>query len=115
MDTYAAFVAALYQRGDNWSEYLLHYILCDENFYMLLRAEGKQAAPVVEQAVQHELRVLDEIAQVTSESVQRDISVFRFLPQWNTKPLHLAQLTATGWQTSRSTGTASLPNTAPLY
>lgn len=92
VDTYAAFVAALYQRGDNWSEYLLHYILCDENFYMLLRAEGKQAAPVVEQAVQHELRVLDEIAQVTSESVQRDIRFSGFLPQWNTKPLHFGSV-----------------------
>ena len=92
VDTYAAFVAALYQRGDNWSEYLLHYILCDENFYMLLRAEGKQAAPVVEQAVQHELRVLDEIAQVTSESVQRDIRFSGFLPQWNTTPLHFGSV-----------------------
>lgn len=92
VDAYAAFVSALYQHGDNWSEYLLHYILCDENFYMLEKAEGKDVADVVEQAMANELDIFSELCAVTSEQVKRDIRYAGFLPQWNTTPMHVASI-----------------------
>lgn len=92
VDAYAAFVSALYQHGDNWSEYLLHYILCDENFYMLEKAEGKDVADVVEQAMANELDIFSELCAVTSEQVKRDIRYAGFLPQWNTTPMYVASI-----------------------
>ena len=92
VDAYAAFVSALYRHGDNWSEYLLHYILCDENFYMLEKAEGKDVADVVEQAMANELDIFSELCAVTSEQVKRDIRYAGFLPQWNTTPMHVASI-----------------------
>lgn len=92
VDAYAAFVSALYAKGDNWSEYLLNFVLRDENFYMLQKAEGKEVGAVVEQAVFNELDIMSELSAITSELVQKDIRFSGFLPHWNTMPLHFASI-----------------------
>lgn len=87
---YSSFAAALYRRSPNLSLYIRELVLDDENFYVRAYANGRDAAPAVEESLASELALLQELAELTSEDVQQAIDYHGFLPRWETTPCDLA-------------------------
>ena len=86
---YSDFVSLLYKENVNFSEYILKRVLENENLYIEGKAAGKQFDPVIESAVENELKILQELSQVTSADVKKIISYDGFLPEWKTTPIDL--------------------------
>ncbi len=79
---YALFIEALYEKGDNLSDYLLNLVLQDENLYML-RAAGKQlVSPLLEECLEHELLLLEEVSCLTPQSLREALKYDGFLPAY---------------------------------
>lgn len=81
-DAYCAFTAALYQETSNLSVYVNNSILNDENFYVRKKAANALIPEVVESCLQSELDILQELSQVTSQSIKALMSYREFLPDW---------------------------------
>lgn len=85
VNSYSDFVSRLYQEGEDFSAYILNYILEDENSYMLAKCSGDTAAGPMEEALQQELCLLQELCSLTSDEAQSLIPGYKgFLPGWST-------------------------------
>jgi len=90
VNSYSDFVSQLYREGEDFSSYILNYILEDENSYMLAKCSGKPTEGPMEQALDQELALLQELCAVTSSDVQALICGYDgFLPGWNTSSFDL--------------------------
>ncbi len=79
----AAFEAALFERGTNWTAELLEAILEDENI-CLRRAAGGDAGPVLEGALAGELAFLQQLGQTALDDLLPGAPAF--LPRWEVDP-----------------------------
>ena len=79
----AAFEAALFARGTNWTEALLDAVLEEENLCLRVAA-GQDAGPVLEKALADELDFLQQLGRATLDEVFPGAAVF--LPRWQTTP-----------------------------
>jgi hypothetical protein len=82
---YGEFVSRLFSHRVSLSDYLLSLTLEDENVYMLRRAEDKEIDPLLEEAVQQELSILQAVSALTSEEVRAAIGYTGYLPAWKTQ------------------------------
>ena len=79
---YAKFAAALYEHGDNLSDYILSAVLCDENPVMAALALNRPISPCFEEAFRQELKLLEQISQITSEDMKDLVGYKGFLPSY---------------------------------
>ena len=79
----AAFEAALFARGTNWTEALLDAVLEEENLCLRVAA-GQDAGPVLEAALNSELDFLQTLGRAPLDEVFPGAAVF--LPRWETTP-----------------------------
>lgn len=79
----AAFEAALFARGTNWTEALLDAVLEEENLCLRVAA-GQDAGPVLETALNSELDFLQTLGRAPLDEVFPGAAVF--LPRWETRP-----------------------------
>ena len=79
----AAFEAALFARGTNWTEALLDAVLEEENLCLRVAA-GQNAGPVLETALNSELDFLQALGRAPLDEVFPGAAVF--LPRWETTP-----------------------------
>ena len=79
----AAFEAALFARGTNWTEALLDAVLEEENLCLRVAA-GQDAGPVLETALNSELDFLQTLGRAPLDEVFPGAAVF--LPRWETTP-----------------------------
>ena len=79
----AAFEAALFARGTNWTEALLDAVLEEENLCLRVAA-GQDAGPVLETALNSELNFLQTLGRAPLDEVFPGAAVF--LPRWETTP-----------------------------
>ena len=79
----AAFEAALFARGTNWTEALLDAVLEEENLCLRVAA-GQDAGPVLETALNSELDFLQMLGRAPLDEVFPGAAVF--LPRWETTP-----------------------------
>ncbi|MFV0497260.1 MAG: ATP-binding protein [Candidatus Fimivivens sp.] len=79
---YALFIAALYEKGDNLSDYLLSLVLRDENLYMLCAAEKKPISPLIKACLDQELSLLEEISRLSSQTLRDTLGYDGFLPDY---------------------------------
>lgn len=86
VSSYAAFVAVLYQHNVNWSDYLFLQAQQNENIYVKKRLAKEDIADVLQQALEHELLILQQASQMEP----KDFSSMAGLPQYKTK--HIAFL-----------------------
>lgn len=84
---YSAFVEKLYQKNINLSEYILKRVLEDENFYIVGKAQGKVFDSLIVETVENELKVFQEISQITPENIKAGIEYKGFLPRWRTSEI----------------------------
>lgn len=82
IDVYCDFVATLYQKDINFAHYLYQYVMNDENIYILCKAQGKVIDIELEEALIHELEVLQDVSLITSDEVRKNVPYHAFLPKW---------------------------------
>lgn len=105
----AAFEAALFRRGTNWTRALLDLLLEDENLCLQVAAGG-DAGPVLEKALTEELDLLQALGRAQLDELFHGAP--DYLPRWQTDPeadYHAAyQARRPPWA---APGTGSLPVT----
>lgn len=79
---YAAFVAALYEKGNNLSDYLLKLVICEENIYIKNVALKKAVSPELEECLAKELLLFEEISRLTPRALREAIKYAGFLPSY---------------------------------
>ena len=79
----AAFEAALFARGTNWTDALLEAVLEDENLCLKVAA-GQDAGPVLEKAMDDELDFLQVLGRAPLDEVFPGAAAF--LPRWQVTP-----------------------------
>lgn len=84
--------AALYESGDNLTDYIVNAVLENENVYLVRRAQHKEVPAVIASCFKHEIEVLQQVSQITLKSIRRESGYDEFLPEWNTSPVDLAAL-----------------------
>ena len=85
----AAFEAALFEHGDNWSEYLLNAVLESEN--VCIRQARNLTSPVLMKSLESELAFLDRLAQVRLEDLLEGLDgAPAFLTGWDVSPRSIA-------------------------
>lgn len=89
---YSAFACGLYKENINLSEYVLKKVLEDENFYIVGKAQGKVFDELIEEAVENELKILQELSRLTPEDITsiaeaEGIKYDGFLPKWRTSEI----------------------------
>lgn len=82
LNSYGWFISRLYAENVDLSEYILKKILEDENFYIAGKADGKIFDPLIEEAVENELKIFQELSRITPEDITSDIDYDGFLPRW---------------------------------
>lgn len=87
ISTYSWFVTELYERNINLSEYILKKVLEDENFYIIGKAQGKVFDSFIEEAVENELKILQELSRLTPDDFITDIDYNGYLPKWRTSEI----------------------------
>lgn len=86
IDEYANFIYLLFQSNENFTEYVWQRIVFDENIYIGKCSRKEAVSPMLKQSVINELKTLQEISQITSRDIKKEINYDIFLPDWATKP-----------------------------
>ncbi|MBQ8297603.1 MAG: ATP-binding protein [Ruminococcus sp.] len=84
---YSRFVSKLYKKNINLSEYILKAVLEDENFYIVGKAQGKCFDDIIEECVENELKIFQELSQISSDEIKAEIGYDGFLPSWKTSEI----------------------------
>lgn len=85
----AAFEAALFEHGDDWSEYLLSAVLDSEN--VCIRQARNLTSPVLLKSLESELAFLERLAQVRLEDLLEGLEAApTFLTGWAVSPCSVA-------------------------
>lgn len=84
----ASFLAsALYPTGTNLTRAVVDLVLKDDNFYVRTKASGRQAEPIVENWLLHELSILSSASAWSSSDVREALNIEVSIPAWNAEPL----------------------------
>ena len=93
VNCYSEFVSALYDEEEDFSHYILNFILEDENSYMLAKCAGKTTEGPMEEALERELDLIQELCSMTSGDIKAMIPGYDgFLPEWNTSTFDLKSI-----------------------
>lgn len=90
VDSYCEFTYELFKKTDNLTEYILGCVLEDDNVYIMQKAQGRAVGAALETSVQHELKILEQIAQLGPGDLAADIEYDGYLPKWNTTSIDFA-------------------------
>ncbi len=81
LSLYSEFVSALYEKTDNLTEYINTLLQNDENIYVRQSAKG-EASHLLKKAVENELDLFEELAQLECDKVKSICNVEIYLPEW---------------------------------
>ncbi len=81
---YSDFMASLLRHGDNLTDYLKHRVCHDDNQYIRLIAQDKQAGDTLRACTYEELKKLERISQLSSEDICSSLGYAGYLPGWKT-------------------------------
>ena len=87
LETYSTFVAKLYERTENLSQYILSLVLEVENPHLHRIASAKPVSDLMKECGRTELALLEEISLLTPEEFRENLSYDGFLPGWETEKL----------------------------
>ncbi|NLX63328.1 MAG: ATP-binding protein [Clostridiaceae bacterium] len=85
-DKYANFIYLLFQSNENFTEYVWKRVALDDNIYIRKCAKKETVSPMLKEAAEHDLKTLQEISQITSQDIKKEIECDIFLPEWSVKP-----------------------------
>lgn len=89
---YCDFVGELYEANKSLDEYLLDAVCSDENIYVKLKAAKKDVSPLIEAAVQNELRVISLLTHIQPEELIKKTGYLGFLPEFKNSPCDIAKI-----------------------
>ena len=79
---YTEFISRLYSQSTNLTDYIFRLICEDENFYITAKARGEVVDPLLESCVENELAILQRLARLHPQELQREVSYYGVLPEW---------------------------------
>lgn len=84
VNSYADFVASLFESSVNLSDYILNAVLEDENFYILHRAQNIVIDDNISKCLKRELDLLGKLSRISSIEVTSQMGYSGYLPTWET-------------------------------
>ncbi len=85
VSAYSDFAATLLGQGGNLTDYLLERALDEETVYVRQRSTGGTVDAMLEETLQHELRVLEGLSRLTGEEIAAGLDYDGPLPGWQTR------------------------------
>ena len=84
VEEYSNFTRKLFEKSENFSDYIWNLIMFDENIYVRKLASKEITSNMLKQCVLHELQTLQEIATITSQDIRNEIEYNGFMAEWST-------------------------------
>lgn len=84
VEEYSNFTRKLFEKSENFSDYIWNLIMFDENIYVRKLASKEIISNMLKQCVLHELQTLQEIATITSQDIRNEIEYNGFMAEWST-------------------------------
>ncbi len=89
---YSDFASALFAaHGDNLSKHIRSIVNDDENIYIKNICRGKEITPVLQNAVDSELKILQKLANLTPEELTAPLGYDGYLAHFETEKLDIAE------------------------
>ncbi len=82
-EQYSRFVSALYEQGDNLTDYVLTRAVCDDNRYVRLLSSGGIISENMRSCMENELFVLSAVSSLNSERLIDSVGYNGYLPTYN--------------------------------
>jgi predicted AAA+ superfamily ATPase len=89
VEKYASFVSLLFKTCDNLTDYMLDLILRDDNFYIVGCGQGKPKNSRMEDCLANELKILQEISQISAKDIKDRLEYDEYLPSYDTRDVDL--------------------------
>lgn len=83
VEEYSNFTRKLFEKSENFSDYIWQLIIFDENIYVRKLASKEIISNMLAQCVKHELQTLQEIATITSQYIRSEIEYNGFMAEWS--------------------------------
>ncbi len=91
LELYSDFAHALFStHGDNLSKHIASIVNDDENVYIKNICKGKTITPVLEKAVDSELKILQKLADLTPKELCAPLGYDGYLPEFDTERTDIA-------------------------
>lgn len=88
---YCQSIGRLYLSDEsNFADYIRRIVCDDENVYIKTIAIGRKPEAFIEEAVAEELKILQEIADITPQGLREDLPYGGYLPTFEEKKINLA-------------------------
>lgn len=84
VEEYSNFTRKLFEKSENFSDYIWKLIMFDENIYIRKLASKEIISNMLKQCVIYELQTLQEIATITSQDIRNEIEYNGFMAEWST-------------------------------
>ena len=83
VEEYSNFTRKLFEKSENFSDYIWKLIIFNENIYVHKLASKEIISNMLAQCVKHELQTLQEIATITSQYIRSEIEYNGFMAEWS--------------------------------
>lgn len=83
VEEYSNFTRKLFEKSENFSDYIWKLIIFNENIYVHKLASKEIISNMLAQCVKHELQTLQEIATITSKYIRSEIEYNGFMAEWS--------------------------------
>lgn len=92
VEMYCEFASILYKNGANLSEYVKELVACCENPIAELLGMRRNVPEVMIKSAEYELKILEDLAQLTPENLHENLRYSGSLPEWEVSPINLREL-----------------------
>ena len=83
VEEYSNFIRKLFEKSENFSDYIWNLIMFDENIYVRKLASKEIISNMLSQCIIHELQTLQDIAIITSQDIRSEIEYNGFMAEWS--------------------------------
>ncbi|MGL4329879.1 MAG: ATP-binding protein [Clostridium sp.] len=83
VEEYSNFTRKLFEKSENFSDYIWKLIIFNENIYVHKLASKEIISNMLAQCVKHELQTLQDIATITSQDIRSEIEYNGFIAEWS--------------------------------
>ena len=83
VEEYSNFTRKLFEKSENFSDYIWKLIIFNENIYVHKLASKEIISNMLAQCVKNELQTLQDIATITSQDIRSEIEYNGFMAEWS--------------------------------
>lgn len=93
LDFYALFMGSLYESSyESLASYIAEITSSDENVYIRCKTKKSDLPKSVEESKEKELQILQEVCDLTAESLRKSLAYDGFLPSFKEEKLNLSEI-----------------------